>query len=207
MSFLAIADWHICISGYRQHEGQFTGLHCAWLALRNLSTPKCCVELRKWDSDWRGLAELIWLTRPDSDPTRPSATVPGWHGRREQPRVNIYAYSWGVGYGFVRLAKALGRRGITVDNAVLCDPVYRSRLVSARWLAFTGWPSITIPPNVLNVYGTYQRVDSPCGHPLKITPGSQTVIRANEQIECGHRWSDESPVFHAQVKKVAGVQV
>jgi hypothetical protein len=195
MSFLAIADWHICISGCRQHEGQLTGLHRVWRALGSLRTPECCVLLREWDSDWKGLAELIWLTRPVA-----------W-SKSSRPHVNIYAYSWGVGHGFVRLAKALGRRGITVDNAVLCDPVYHSRLVSMRWLAFTGWPAITLPPNVLNVYGTYQRKDSPCGHPLKIEPGSMTVIRENRRLSCGHRWADESMFFHSQVEKVAKVQV
>jgi len=188
----AITDWHICISGFRQHEGELSGLHRVWLSLLDLSMPRCQVLLREWDSDWRGLAELIWLTRPELD---------------GQPLVNIYAYSWGVGHGFVNLARELGRRGITVDNAVLCDPIYHSRLLSMRWLAYTGWPAITIPANVRTVWGTHQRVSSPCGHPLKVSSGASTDIRENLQLSCGHRWADESSFFRMQVRKVSGVKV
>lgn len=185
-----ITSWHLCIGGFRQHEGELTGLHRLWLKLRALASPSTVVTLREWDADWAELAELIWLS-----------SING-----QGPTINVYAYSWGAGYGFVELAKALRARGLWVHAACLCDPVYRSRLLVMRWLALIPNMEIVVPSNVQSVHWTRQRVGRPMGHDL-VAESRNTYIAQPVICECDHRHMDEHPAFHRLALEAAGLSI
>ena len=122
LSLLPIHDWHVVISGFLQDEGQPTGMVRLWRLLgERHSAADVRVELRSWNVNWRQLAELIWRMQPGA-------------GRNcfDPPRVKVYAYSWGAGWGAMQLARQLRRRGIGVAAMVLSDPVYRSPLLAFR---------------------------------------------------------------------------
>ena len=125
------------------------------------------VSLRPWNADWAEVAESIWLIGQ----------------RHEAPVVvNIYAYSWGVGWGAVQLAEELRKRNIDVQALVSADGVYRHPNPLMRWqsLVRRDWttlaPVITIPKNVRRVAAFHQTINHPQGHCLVRVGGAQ--IRA-----------------------------
>lgn len=183
-----IENWHICISGFRQHEEEPTGIHKLWLKLRQLSSPYTSVMLREWNADWRSLAELIAQTSINS----------------LGPKVYVYAYSWGAGYGMVQLAKYLLAPGIEVQSAVLADPVYRSRSWMLRWLSLTPWGNIRVPQNVRKVYWTRQFENWPRAHELS-AKSPNTRIAPPVIIHRFHRFMDEDPAFQSMCMDVAGL--
>jgi len=93
---MSITRFHVPIMGFTQDQSRESGMEKLWRRLRRnlpLET-QCLVHPQTWDADFDSLAEFFWRNGT-------SATV-----------VNIYAYSWGCGHGFVKLAKALQARGI-----------------------------------------------------------------------------------------------
>lgn len=177
--------WLVTISGFTQHIGQPIGMTRLWRRLRRLSSPTTCVTFPlPWDSPWERVAAFI---RSESD------------GGAE---VQVYAYSWGAGHGFIRLAEALGegRKPLLVSAAVLADPVYRSPWLPA-WLPFnplslTRAPKIKIPWNVLEVAWLRQRTDRPCGHDLITDTPLRTRILDCVELSCGHQDMDDRDEFH-----------
>lgn len=181
-----INAWHICISGYTQHAGRMSGLMRLWLAICSEYCSKTSrVELREWNSDWSRLAESIWLVWQEQDISA------------KPPRICIYAYSWGAGWGFTQLARELGKRGLTVDVAILCDPVYRHRYWLGQWRAFWPFSKIVVPRNVRRVTWFYQRQNLPCGHEV-IAESKDTKINKGLPIYVQHQYMDDAPVFHAR---------
>lgn len=183
--------WHICISGFTQTEGQLTGLMrlCLELGVRH-NGPHTRVELRKWNDDWSDVAEFIRLTQPG--------------GSTEGPRVAIYAYSWGAGWGFVQLARELRRRQIDVQSAVLCDPVYRSRWWSMQWRSLWGSPVIRIPDNVCQLWRFYQTTNKPAGHDVMAEDASRTRIFPGVHVpNVTHDFMDDAPEFFERSLEVA----
>jgi hypothetical protein len=187
---VVVHEWHICITGYSQQTGEPTGLHKLWQRLGRLRKSDVCVELREWNSDWRKVAELIWLTSQNGKP----------------PRITIYAYSWGAGYGFVQLARELKRRGLSVDAAVLADPVYHSRHRLTRWLAMVANPLIRIhvPANVREVFWTRQTCSRPCAHDL-VADSDDTLIHPARNRTATHTYMDDDPFFHHMALEVSGL--
>lgn len=177
-----IFTWHHLIGGFTQGLGAPTGLERLWLEMRPLSSPACCIQLWTWRDDFEAVAGFI---RRNSGPA---------------PAINIYAYSWGAGVGFIALAEALGKLGMRVARAVLCDPVYRSRVLP-DWLpcnplSLTDFPKLQIPDNVEVVRWTHQTVNRPRGH--RPTPtGRNTIIEPGLRLQLPHEKMDDAAEFHA----------
>ncbi|HJT31056.1 MAG TPA: hypothetical protein VJ783_03240 [Pirellulales bacterium] len=171
----AIAVWHVVISGFTQHRGDPTGSQKLWLRLRGLvNNGRSCVEFFPWNSNWKDVAEWIWRCRPEERP----------------PRVYVYAYSWGAGGGFVRLARALRKRGIEVERAVLSDPVYCPPLRCLAWTALLRWKKIHVPDNVRRVDYFFQRRNYPRGHHLVALDPKRTVIGRPQEAALEHHYMD-----------------
>ena len=88
---------HQCISGFTQSERRCHGVLKLSEKLHELGFNNRIsrVSLRPWNDDWATVAENIWLL--------------GQHHDAEVV-VNIYAYSWGGGWGAVQLARELKKR-------------------------------------------------------------------------------------------------
>ena len=187
---IKITDWHIVISGFTQHEGQMHG--CMHLAqtLRALSSPTTFVGLREWDSNWDRLAEYITLVG------EPNA------------RIRVYAYSWGCGNGLVSLATALCKRSLSIEHAVLCDPVYYSRvkLWLARFIGVLRRGTITIPSCVRRVSWLRQFENIPGGCDLE-GDAALTSIDAPIELKLRHEQMDEAEDFHRLALQVAGLAI
>lgn len=150
----AITKRIICISGFTQTRLGMTGISRVWLALRQLySSQSCEVSLHPWKEDWSAFVQHILATGPRD---------------LKSFDVRIVAYSWGVGYGAVRLAKLLRGEGIDVKVLVSCDGVYRNSWAIWRsmWSPLLGEPRIRIPANVARVEMLRQRTNRPHGHSL-----------------------------------------
>lgn len=171
----AISVWHVVISGFTQHRGDPSGTQELWLRLRGLvNNGRSCVEFFPWNSNWQDVAEWIWRCRPDERP----------------PRIYVYAYSWGAGGGFVRLARALKKRGIEIEMAVLSDPVYCPPLRCLAWLALCPWSKIHVPANVRRVHYFFQRENYPRGHHLVAEDAHATEIEKPQQARQFHHYMD-----------------
>lgn len=110
--------------------------------------------VREWKSDWKGIAARAHRDGIGS--------------------VVVVAYSWGAGWGAMRLARELQRQRITVELMLLCDPVFRplwlpswgfANLLGFRAL-IPGSATIKVPDNVERLVGLRQTNKRPCGHPL-----------------------------------------
>lgn len=189
----AINAWHICISGFRQRAGRMSGLLRLWRTIGSrLASPTCRVELRRWDEDWADLADWIWLCWQDAGGSAPS--------------IRVYAYSWGAGWGFVRLARELQRRGLRVESAVLADPVYRHWYWLGQWRAFVPWRKIRVPANVVNVRWCYQRQNWPRGHRVVAEDKRATVVNCGVPVAADHEYVDDHDTFHTMALQAAGVR-
>lgn len=175
----------VTISGFRESERQSCGMEELQAKLEALFDGQAEVyDLRQWDSDMKGLAALI-----DRDGIK---------------RVVIAAYSHGLGYAAVRLAKYLKRHGITVALLLSCDGVYRPTWLPnwtiANVLSFRALTpdlaSIKIPSNVEKVVGVRQVLTIPRGHPLKAEDPTETFIFAPQVLPYGHRDIDQAPEWH-----------
>ena len=177
--------WHICISGFRQNKAEMNGMETLWLGLRGYSTPTTCVQYYGWNENWKAIAKFI--SRNSNDDTR----------------VNVYAYSWGAGWGFIRLAKYLGKEGLEVHQAVLCDPVSRTPYLPS-WLPLNPMSllknrTLQVPPNIREIHWLKQEVNRPCGH----TPvGEHTRVYPPVELKVPHSEMEDSPEFHRMVMEV-----
>lgn len=184
-----IHAWHIPIMGFTQTPGRLTGIEEVWQSIRHVSNDRTSVVTPLvWDADFTSLAEFIFR---NSEPA---------------PKINVYAYSWGAGYGFLKLADALSSRNLTVDHAVLCDPVYRPTLVTFLFLSLTKIPRITIPANVRRVSWFRQTKSIPRGHDLIAADPSATTIGDAIQLNYDHAHIDNSWEFIAKCRSVANQQ-
>lgn len=173
----------ICISGFRQGLGADNGTHEIWEALRKYQSAQVQVTVCTWNDDWRGRAELIdAFSDPDA-------------------LILVAAYSWGAGYGLRKLAKHLRKRGRSIDMAVLCDPVYRSRVPLFRWLALVRRWRIRLPENIRRAVWFYQRNRHPMGH-LPRPADDPRVIRL-QQLDETHNSIDEAEEYYNAVLRYA----
>jgi hypothetical protein len=184
---MSISRFHVPIMGFTQDKSRGSGLEKLWRKLREVVSleDSSLVHPQVWNADFDALAEFIWRNGT-------TATV-----------VNIYAYSWGCGHGFVKLAKALQARGIQVPKAVLCDPVFHQWWRPWRGLFHASLnPPIVVPSNVWHVDSFYQRLNTPQGTTLELkNPAAQQS--APVLLECTHQYMDDADEFHRKVLEVA----
>lgn len=191
---MSIAKWCYVITGFLQHSGTRTRQIDTWAALHRAGGPEFRAELRPWNSNWDAEAEFIFRMSPSYD----------------QPKIAIFGYSWGAGWGAVQLCKALEARGVKVANLVLADPVYRHAYWAGNWRAFVPWVPITIPCNVGEVDWLRQTTTHPMGHDLRAACAS-TRINPARHLSVSHVHMDEQPEFIAACdrvsRKVFGLQI
>lgn len=149
------------------------------------------VTLHPWNDNWRGFAELVADTTPQSDSMKGTLDL------------TVVAYSWGLGYGAKRLAEYLLGEGIAINTLFACDGVYWSRW--AKWRAIgsplLGEPIIQLPANVNEVYMMRQRETLPSGHRL-IVNNPATMIYDRGYQPFPHVDVDGSPEFHRMVREI-----
>ena len=184
-----IKTWHQVISGFTQNLGRPSGAEQLYFELREMINAETDVRLSVWKDRWDDVAEFM----------RRSSVA--------EPRIYIYAYSWGGGYGFKHLANALRKRGMHIDCAVLCDPVYRSSILPT-WLpinplSMTSWARIKVPDNVRRVKWFYQRQNRPQGHNLIAKDPKKTAIAPGIQLDANHEFMDDRHEWHTAAWKVA----
>lgn len=182
-----ISTWHIVISGFTQKEDSYNGCERLWEALTAHLSPTCVVMQKEWDDDFDRLAARIKRCSGD------------------RPTVYIYAYSWGAGNGFVSLAKALREYGIFVEVAVLCDPVYYSRLPlwSIRFLGALAGKDIEVPANVKRAAYFIQRVNYPRGSKVVAEDPVYTTITEPVLLALPHGDMEDSQHWHAACLRAA----
>lgn len=185
-----INNRHIVITGFLQNIATPNGMDKVYMNLLNFQDRNTTVDMKVWNSHWKEYARFIERTGPS---------------HYDKHDIRCYCYSWGCGYGFVRLAKELRKLGIKIKYAVFSDPVYYPGILKYRALFnLIKEPVITIPDNVENVYYYRQNTNRPKGsvcvaedtvktkiYDLGILPG---VI---------HQSMDDSPYFRDQCLKVA----
>jgi len=190
-----ITNFHLLVSGFLQRRGQRHGLHDLFVPM-HLAHAKgdTSVQLMAWNDRWRDVADDIANCAMPSDPA--------------DVRVFVYAFSWGAGWGFVQLAKALRRHRISSECAVLADPIYRSRWLSLSWMSlctmsmFT--PTITVPSNVCEVHWFAQNTCRPCGHDLVPEDRKQTKIHRPRVLpHTPHTLMDDAHEFHQLSLRIA----
>lgn len=184
---MSLDRFHVPILGFTQSSSRESGMEKIWRELRTklpLETD-CLVHPMEWDSDFAGLAEFIWRNGSN------------------RCVVNVYAYSWGCGHGFVSLAKHLRRRGIQIPKAVLCDPVYHSWFRPWRGLFHASLnPPITVPDNVWHVDTFVQRQNTPQGTSIRLL-NKNGRVNGPELLNCDHQYADDDEKFKARVLEVS----
>ncbi len=170
--------WTIVIGGYGQRKDRDHGSARVYRKVCRSENPNHEVLLCEWHENFGKLAERIADGAVD--------------------RVDIFAYSWGAGRGFLKLAKALAKAEVKVDHAVLSDPVYHSWLPPFRWLALMHWlwrPKIVIPENVRVVDVFFQERDRPRAAPVVRGNGSIWPIYRHK-LYAAHVQMDDEQAFH-----------
>lgn len=189
-----IISAHYCISGFTQHCGLNHGL--VTLSERLLIEgfgcgPQSRVYLHPWRLDAESVAEHAWILQ---------------RLHAAELAIGIYAYSWGAGYGAIKLCNSLADRGLDVDALVLCDPVPRPSLLF-RWQALlpARWShrAIIVPANVRRCWSLFQRRNVPQGHPVVARDPALTEIVPGEQLDFDHHYMDDAPRFHQLALKAA----
>lgn len=184
-----IGTWHHVIGGFRQGRRHPHGNETLWLKLRALSDRSTSVQIWDWDTDWDAIAAFVMRT------SRPA------------PVINVYAYSWGGGWGFTRFAAGLRARGLTIRHAVLSDAVYRSRWLPdwlpANPLSLMRWPAIEVPDNVREVHWFHQNVSRPAGHRLTAASPDKTRVHPGVLLNVPHAAMDEAARYHHMAWRLA----
>ena len=185
---------HLCISGFLQTETRCHGILklSEKLSAAGFNRHVSRVWYRPWNSDWSAVAEHVWLLGQHYD---------------AEILVNVYAYSWGVGWGAVQFARELQKRSLRVQHLVSSDGVYRHPNLLLRWTLLLKRtvrfaPVIRIPGNVNFVHPFHQTESRPQGHRLVVE--GTTII--SESVRCGgsHSYMDEHKRFHAACLQAAG---
>lgn len=181
---VAPREWWVLISGFRQSRGEATGLQKLYMKLVDIRTASTPMFMEHWNSRFDQLAQLIWRSSVDDD---------------IRPVIRVAAYSWGCGHGFVEFANALNERGLSVNTAVLCDPVFHQWWRPHRAMIPVSWASlrkpIEVPGNVGEVFSVYQRQNLPSGHDL-VGSDPRTKIHDPVEIVTTHQFADDNREFH-----------
>lgn len=109
----------------------------------------------------------------------------------------VIAYSWGGGAAFTSFSRALQHRFYKIKNAILCDPVYRSRYLPKYIpdiFALVKKKKIIIPSNVKSVHWIRQQIGPVCGHDL-LLENTATKVFGPYNSDCDHLEIDDDPIF------------
>lgn len=171
-----IRDFIFIFGGFTQTAGSDSGMMRLWARLfrwraTSLAHAATLILPRRWKDDPEEMTHLL--------ERHVHHTLP--------PRIVIAGYSWGAGYGAIRLAKRLRKAGHDVDLMILVDPVYRSRLPAGfRLLAFTTWFGIRVPDNVKNIIVWRQSNHGPRGtHIIAEDANATTFIGEHDLSSLG----------------------
>ncbi len=198
MAVKPIHTWHKVVAGFLQDEGRLNGCVKLWrnLDIAHGGPDDVRVDFHSWNDNPLAIAEQIWRMRPDG----------------EQPKVYLYAYSWGC-YTATLIAKALERRGIRVCVMVFSDPVYRHYYLAGQWRALVPWTKIWIPGNVEYLYYFYQHeplfipddkvVVNPRGHACVSKYAQRTKIESEQINGVAHAYMDDLDHFHDKCFEVS----
>ena len=180
----------VVISGFRQEAGRATtGVDSVWWELHSrLSGPGTALWLRAWDDDHRVLAAQI-----------------DRYANNHHADIVVIAYSWGVGYGAIRLAHELRHYGRSIRTLYSIDGVYRHwtriRSLFARWNPLA--PRIVLPTNIESCIYWRQVSNHPQGHEIVPSLPIQAVIPGllpDGVIEGHtHQTIDNSRVIHEAI--------
>lgn len=183
--------WIIPLMGFRESALQRTGMEQLWAELRKFASPECTVlSPWEWRDNMRSLAAFVSRNSPGT-----------------MPRLFVFAYSWGGGYAFPRLARECERLGLTIETACLCDPVYRSRLLPT-WLplnpmSLTRGRRIRVPASVEVVYWVRQTLSLPAGHEVVPEDPTATDVVSPTVVEATHTTIDSSRQWRELVLREA----
>lgn len=187
----SVKRWIVVISGFTQTRGADSGSLRLWERMRAFSGPDTVVQLKLWKDDMRDFARMIH------------------HRSAPNERILVCAYSWGAGHGFVSLARELRKLGRSVESAVLCDPVYRSALITFRWRAMTDWGRIVVPGNVGDVRWLRQAENRPRAHDVVAEPNAATWVHHPIVLPLRHGEMDRAAEYHdlavSEAARVAGM--
>ena len=192
----------VIASGFGQHEGLWNGnLELKEILKQEFDScgrREVDIQLYPWNSNWQWVARQFHLER-----LRYQLTY-------SQYQVVVFAYSWGVGNGLVKLAKALNQYGIGIRCAVVCDGIYRHPYPGGEWRAYFGdwfnarFSQITLPtrrdgsPIIERVKAFYQRRTRPMGQvPITKAPLEWT------ELYYPHVDMDDAPEWHLECVKTA----
>lgn len=171
-------NWIYITTGNLQHQGTPTRLVSLYAeTLSAYGGNGNIIRLKTWNDAWAHEAEFLYTVCT----------------KKEDPRILYIGYSWGAGWGGVRLAKHLLDKGIEIDRMVLIDPVYRHPYFLGNWRALISAYPITIPRNVKRV--TWFRQNESFfikGHNLRIPNGSETIIDDPIWLNIPHSAMDDS---------------
>lgn len=193
-TFTSLTRRVVVIQGFTQGPHAPNGCELLWRKLVEIyrADKHARVSLYQWSADFNAVAESIVRNADDDE---------------RNLRVVIIAYSWGAGRGFVELSRALGRHGVPITAAVLCDPVYFN-----KWLPWRAILSrtplidrvkITVPANVEQVWSFRQHTNRPQGHDLQRTPGADTSLHYPVELYgVTHQNCDDAWQFHDKAIEV-----
>jgi len=162
----SIENHLIFISGFLQKTGSRTnGIHSLQRMLhRKFVNANTAMLFCTWNADFEAIASQIRNCVGDS----------------RRARIVVTAYSWGVGVGALRLARALSQYGLRIEVLFSIDGVYRPfipvpiRSMFSRWNPFS--PKIRIPSHINKVVFWRQNKNRPQGHRLVPSVPSQEII-------------------------------
>ena len=183
-----IKRWVVCWTGFGQGEHRMTGVEMLQDDLHvQCSCPHTRVILKSWHDS----------------PSSIAARIKNRCGEDLDPAIVIIGYSWG-GYSAVLMARELRRRGLTVDNLLLADAVWRSRFFIGYPLSLLDKFAIMIPSNVKQVHTWRQTSNTPRGAKIIIEDPSKTDWVTNEVLpHIDHQYVDDHRPFLLTAKRLA----
>lgn len=179
------------IMGFTERTRRVTGIERIWHRVRETSGPDAwIIHPKRWNLDARDLAGLIARNAAQS------------------ARIVIVGHSWGIGWGAMRLARALGRFGMEISDIVSADGVYRSPILPA-WLPLNFLslgrllrPRIRVPANVRRIHAFVQRRSIPSGHGFRAGAGTTVTVRL---VDAPHGRVDDLDSFREVAVGVLGL--
>jgi len=184
----------ILISGFTQHRGYAHG----WFKLR---------ELLLNEGFSSGVDQRVWLETWQVNTKRLADSIQILTGLYGNVRVGIYGYSYGGGFGSLRLLRQLAKKNVQVEKVVLADPVFRPAWLPRPMpsplslLPFDIQPKIRLPKNIGDLVHFYQNVNVPQS-PYLITNAVSGNVEHRE-LHVPHQMVDEHPDVHRAVLKCA----
>lgn len=185
------AEWYILFSGFLQQASTQNGMErIFWDVCELVKARPARVELRRWCDNTEELAEWISRSIPEDSETR----------------IVVMGYSWG-GMAAKHFADELRKRGHTIDEMILSDPVYRHWYWCGNWRAFLSGLPIRISDNVKRVRHFAQRENYPRGHPVVANNPGKTIVEDVSWLSMNHVHMDDAWGFRQACLEAAKGEV